>query len=122
VGRPGDPKSRRYIPVPRAANAACVARGQLYKNVVRLLHSFVHAGLNGNHRCLVLELLGPSIGYVVSNEYNEPGERLEVDTILRITKQLLQALASLHTAGYAQGGKYSTKALIWGANANRKCA
>ncbi|KAG8156637.1 hypothetical protein KVR01_013428 [Diaporthe batatas] len=73
------------------------------QHVVRLLDSFVHAGPNGNHQCLVLELLGPSVGYVVSCEYNEPGERLEVAAILRITKQLLQALASLHKAGYAQG-------------------
>lgn len=78
-------------------------------HVVRLLDSFVHEGPNGSHQCLVLELLGPSVDYLLENDFNEPGERMERDTILRITKQLLEGLAFVHSAGYAQGGKCHTR-------------
>lgn len=33
--------------------------------VVKLLNSFVHFGPNGNHFCMVLELLGPSLAQIV---------------------------------------------------------
>lgn len=80
-------------------------------HVVRLLDQFVHAGPNGSHLCLVFELLGPSVDYVVRNDY-EPDEHLEPDTILRITVQLLEGLAYVHEAGYAQGGKSHSGALV----------
>lgn len=76
-------------------------------NVVRLLDSFLHTGVtgpNGTHQCLVLELLGPSVHHVIRNDYS-PEDPLGSYTILRITRQLLQGLASVHAAGYAQGGK-----------------
>jgi hypothetical protein len=37
-------------------------------------------------------------------DYHEDGERLEAETILRITRRLLQGLAAIHEAGYAHGG------------------
>lgn len=75
-------------------------------HVVRLLDSFVHEGPNGSHQCLVLELLGPSVAYDVKNDYAD-SERIEPETFLRITRQLLEGLASVHRAGYAQGVKNS---------------
>ncbi|KAI9654945.1 MAG: hypothetical protein M1821_005698 [Bathelium mastoideum] len=50
----------------------------------------------------VFELLGPSL-IRVSADYGRHGERLKPEIILKITKQLLQAVASLHRAGYAHG-------------------
>lgn len=38
-------------------------------NLVRMLNCFVHSGSAGNHCCIVLELLGPSLSTVIA-EYN----------------------------------------------------
>ncbi|OIW34167.1 kinase-like protein, partial [Coniochaeta ligniaria NRRL 30616] len=67
-----------------------------------LLDSFIHKGPNGSHQCLVFELLGPSVDTVVA-DYSTSGDRLAASTILRIARQLLQALASMHAEGYAHG-------------------
>ena len=71
--------------------------------VVQLLDSFVHEGPNGEHQCLVFELLGPTVESVV-HDYHEGGDSLEAETVLKVTRQLLQALAALHRTGYAHGG------------------
>ncbi|KZF22461.1 kinase-like protein [Xylona heveae TC161] len=70
--------------------------------IVRLLDSFDHIGPNGSHQCLVFELLGPSVNHILA-DYNEEGVRLEIETILKLTKQLLQAISFLHRQGYAHG-------------------
>jgi serine/threonine-protein kinase SRPK3 len=75
--------------------------------IVQLLDSFIHQGHNGCHQCLVFELLGPSVDAVVA-DYHMGGDSLEASTILRITRQLLKAIASMHAAGYAHGGLLST--------------
>ena len=71
--------------------------------IVKLLDDFIHHGPNGHHQCLVFELLGPSVNSIVS-EYLEDGAQLDPDTSLKISTQLLQGIASIHTAGYAHGG------------------
>jgi serine/threonine-protein kinase SRPK3 len=76
---------------------------QVSNSIVELFDSFTHQGPNGSHECLVFELLGPSLDTVVA-DYGTLGDRLEPETILKITKQLLQAVASLHKACYAHGG------------------
>jgi hypothetical protein len=53
---------------------------------------------------IVMELLGPTLDAVVA-DYSTLQDRLEPEIILKITKQLLQAVASLHKARYAHGGK-----------------
>jgi serine/threonine protein kinase len=73
--------------------------------IVQLLDSFVHQGPNGEHQCLVFELLGPTVDFVVADYYGG-GDRLEDTTVLRVTRQLLQALAGIHRAGYAHGGLF----------------
>jgi serine/threonine-protein kinase SRPK3 len=71
--------------------------------IVKLLDDFVHEGPNGCHQCLVLELLGPSVENI-ANDYRVGGDRLEPETILKITTQLLQAVRSIHTLGFVHGG------------------
>jgi serine/threonine-protein kinase SRPK3 len=79
--------------------------------IAQLLDCFIHQGPNGCHQCLVFELLGPSVDAVVA-DYHMGGDRLEPPTILRITRQLLQAIASIHAAGYAHGGLFGTAVYI----------
>ncbi|KAK9477866.1 kinase-like domain-containing protein [Lipomyces japonicus] len=72
------------------------------KFVLQLLDSFVHAGPNGDHQCLVFELLGPSIGDVINRYIDaecDASMRFENETILRISRQLLEAVAFIHDAG-----------------------
>lgn len=71
--------------------------------IVELLDEFIHQGPNGSHQCLVLELLGPSVLQIL-NEYKGGGDYLEPETIIKLSKQLLQAIAFLHRARYAHGG------------------
>lgn len=79
--------------------------------VVQLLDEFRHEGPNGSHQCLVFELLGPSLDSVIESYRPLPWEvatvdnRLDSDVILRVSKQLLSALSSLHNKGIAHGGK-----------------
>ena len=79
--------------------------------VVQLLDDFSHQGPNGTHQCLVFELLGPTLDMVTSDysDYNDPEERLESDIVLRISEQLLDAVAFVHEAGYGHGGTTSHK-------------
>ena len=85
---------------------------QLHGNsdfIPRLLDNFTHTGPNGVHQCLVSELLGPSVDAVVA-DYHMGGDRLESETILKISRHLLQAIADAHEAGYGHRGeiKFST--------------
>lgn len=76
------------------------AKGDLgAENIVQLLDDFLHEGPNGCHQCLVFELLGPTVEIV---EYYH--EDLDSEDILKISTQLLQAVAFMHKAGYAHGG------------------
>ncbi|KAK0391163.1 hypothetical protein NLU13_0664 [Sarocladium strictum] len=70
--------------------------------VPQLLDYFTHTGPNGVHQCLVSELLGPSVDTVVA-DYHTGGDRLASETVLMISRQLLQAIAALHEAGYGHG-------------------
>lgn len=79
--------------------------------VVQLRDEFCYEGPNGNHQCLVFELLGPSLDSVIESYRPLPWDvatvdnRLDSDVILRVSKQLLSALSSLHDKGIAHGGK-----------------
>ena len=81
------------------------AKGNLgLKHIVQLLDDFLLEGPNGCHQCLVFEMLGPTVNIIV-NDYHEEGERLDTESILRISRRLLQAVAFMHAAGYAHGGR-----------------
>ena len=79
------------------------------KYVVQLLDDFQHQGPNGIHQCLVFEVLGPTLDKVTSDYggYNDPEERLELETVLKLSEQLLEAIAFVHEAGYAHEGTTS---------------
>ncbi|KAH8746901.1 kinase-like domain-containing protein [Diaporthe sp. PMI_573] len=76
---------------------------------VRLLDDFYHKGPNGRHQCLVFELLGPSLNNVINRcnplngEIRTADDRIDSHVVLRVSKQLLGALAILHAKGIAHG-------------------
>ena len=57
------------------------------KHIVQLL---VHQGPNGQHQCLVFELLGPTVASVLASRH------LETNVILRMSKQLLETIRFIH--------------------------
>lgn len=71
---------------------------------MQLLDSFSHYGPNGIHQCLVFELLGPSVDRVLA-DYHESQDNLDPATILRMSKQLLNAVKVIHSAGMCHGGE-----------------
>ena len=73
------------------------------KNIVRLLDDFILDGPNGRHQCLVCEMLGPTLNIIVNDAYEEGGN-LEVDTVLKLSTQLLEAVSFMHEVGYSHGG------------------
>lgn len=87
------------------------SEGLSAKYVVQLLDEFSHQGPNGIHQCLVFELLGPSVADVF-NYYIESaacaGKQNQDGfyplTILRLSKQLLEAVRFIHHAGMCHGG------------------
>jgi len=86
--------------------------------IIQLLDQFVHQGPNGSHLCLVFALLGPSVHNVVDScrmaaQYDgvQYHEFLKPPTILKISRQLLKAVAFMHKSGYAHGGKTNTPML-----------
>lgn len=71
--------------------------------IVKLLDTFVLQGPNGHHKCLVFELLGPTLRSMVKEEYRS---RSDVDppTILKMSEQLLYAVDFIHNNNFAHGG------------------
>jgi serine/threonine-protein kinase SRPK3 len=72
----------------------------------KLLDHFVHPGPNGKHLCLIQALLGPNLKTVLDyiNYDQDDREYLSPRTVLKISKQLLQAVASLHSVRISHGG------------------
>lgn len=71
-------------------------------NVAQLLDSFDHKGPNGQHICVVMELLGPTLFKIaeISPEY-----RLKADLARRVSGQIVNAVAYLHSCGVTHGGE-----------------
>ena len=67
--------------------------------MVQLLDNFEHEGPNGSHPCLVLELLGSSVGT------GAEAYRLPKGLAWEISKQTTQALAYIHDNEIIYGGK-----------------
>ncbi|KAL4807908.1 kinase-like domain-containing protein [Aspergillus unguis] len=70
--------------------------------IVQLLDVFHHKGPNGVHQCLVFELLGPSVDKVLW-DYNLGQDKLDPETVLRMSTQLLKAVEFIHSAGIGHG-------------------
>ncbi|KAI9147378.1 Serine/threonine-protein kinase SKY1 [Paramyrothecium foliicola] len=69
---------------------------------VQLRDCFNHHGPNGQHTCLVTELLGPSIGSAVML-YRLVEDQFRPDTILRASRALLEVVDFAHQAGVVHG-------------------
>ncbi|KAH6845669.1 kinase-like domain-containing protein [Chaetomium sp. MPI-CAGE-AT-0009] len=67
-----------------------------------LLDCFRVTGPNGTHNCLVTELLGPTVDEVLET-FKENNLTLRPDTVLRASRQLLDAVDFIHQAGIAHG-------------------
>ncbi|KFY81229.1 hypothetical protein V500_11609 [Pseudogymnoascus sp. VKM F-4518 (FW-2643)] len=70
--------------------------------IAQLLDHFIIDGPNGKHLALVFELLGPNVRTIVRAEYQDR-TNIDPETILRMTEQLLEALAFVHQTGFAHG-------------------
>ena len=69
----------------------CQNRG--YQHVVHLIDSFFHNGPNGNHLCLAMELMGPSL---LDVQKSFPRKQLSQNLGRQVAKQVLYALGWLH--------------------------
>jgi serine/threonine-protein kinase SRPK3 len=70
--------------------------------VSSLLNDFSIRGPNGNHRCLVTEILGPTVSDV---KESFDCDLLSLDIARRVTAQLALGLADIHSCGIIHGGK-----------------
>ncbi len=73
------------------------------EHIVQLLDSFCIEGPNGKHRCLVLELLGPSIPDLLDS-YLSDG-RLPAQTARSIAHQVLVGVDFLAQLNIGHGGR-----------------
>lgn len=71
-------------------------------HVIDLLDTFHHTGPNGQHLCVVLELLGPNVSSVAEDSLHY---RLDGHVARKISRQSLLAVDFLHSCGVAHGGK-----------------
>ncbi|KAK6198454.1 hypothetical protein LQW54_010283 [Pestalotiopsis sp. IQ-011] len=69
-------------------------------NVAQLLDSFVHEGPNGQHLCVVMELLGPTLPQVAQIS---PECRLKAHLVRHVSGQIVKAVAYLHSCGVTHG-------------------
>ena len=78
-------------------NRIICANATVRGHIVTLLDSFKHDGPNGEHECLVFELMGPAVEACYDPDYNPiPAKQAK-----SICKQLLTALKCLHNLGIA---------------------
>lgn len=76
------------------------------KHVLHLLDSFYVRGPNGRHICLVLNVLGSSVHSIADTSQNC---RLDGNLAHSLSRQLLQAVDYLHSAGVAHGGEFLSR-------------
>jgi serine/threonine-protein kinase SRPK3 len=69
--------------------------------VLEMLDEFEIRGPNGTHRCIVSELLGPSLATVLEET---DGCRLPSDIYRKVAAQVAQGVAFLHACGIFHGG------------------
>lgn len=73
---------------------------------VHMLDFFDIQGPNGDHKCLVYELLGPNIPDTINTHFTSG--RLPGRLAKAIAKQVLIGLDGLHQGGIGHGGKSSS--------------
>ena len=72
------------------------------EHVIDLLDHFEHAGPNGLHLCLVMELMWSDISGFIGGQYNWPEIRTTV--CKEVVKQVLKGLAILGELGIVHNG------------------
>ena len=77
--------------------------------VSSLLDEFSVTGPNGTHRCLVGEVLGPS---VLDVKESHECELLPLGIARRVTVQLAMGLAAIHSCGVVHGGKFTASEVL----------
>jgi serine/threonine protein kinase len=80
------------------------------EHVLRILDNFDEEGPNGIHKCLVLELLGPSVSDTIDARFSDG--RLPGNIAKSIAKQALWGLDTLHQQKIGHGGKSFQSPLI----------
>ncbi|KAG6888276.1 hypothetical protein C0992_008957 [Termitomyces sp. T32_za158] len=70
------------------------------KFVMTLLDDFELESANGRHRCLITEVIGPSVNQV---RFKAPGNILPTSITRRIASQSAKGLAFLHSCGVVHG-------------------
>lgn len=72
----------------------------LFENsIVGCLGSFTHAGPNGYHQCLVLELLGPNLRHFLKICPKDHPTPIHTDDICNMAEQLIRAVNFMYNAG-----------------------
>ena len=74
------------------------------QHLVTLLDRFVIQGPYGQHNCLVLPFLGPSVSNQASSYHSK---MLDPCLARRVATQLSESLAYMHSVGIGHGGKYT---------------
>jgi len=69
---------------------------------MQLLDSFFHEGLNRWYLCVVIELLGPKVSWLVEKS---PNYRLEAGLACHVSGRLVEVVAYLYSCSVAHGGK-----------------
>ncbi|CAI0651946.1 unnamed protein product [Colletotrichum noveboracense] len=98
--------------------AAGISENLRSEYIVRLLNSFYHQGPNGNHLCIVLEPMGPSLSAVLNAPFeiydplNPPLRRFAKVKIRRILRHVLLGLSFLHENGIVHGDLHSGNILF----------
>ncbi|KAF2877843.1 kinase-like domain-containing protein [Massariosphaeria phaeospora] len=94
-----------------------------YKHVVRMLDHFYHTSKNGEHLCLVMERLGPSINRVNSlyqgehfNNLGRPNDWrthfMDLSQTRDVCRQLLLAVDYIHSCEVVNGDMHSRNVLF----------
>ena len=79
-----------------------------YQHIVLLLDNFIHKGPNGEHLCLVMELLGENL---VTMRRRLQGSRFPAAFVKNVARQTLLGLDYLHTScGIIHTGMPANKA------------
>ena len=69
-----------------------------------MLDEFTIHGPNGNHRCLVTEVLGPSIGSLA--EEDQSLYMFPLAVVRKVAVQLAHAVSRIHECGIVHGGTF----------------
>jgi hypothetical protein len=100
----GSPPSSGWLSYFYLSSSKPTPRHQKCGFIPELFDEFDIHGPNGTHHCLVMELLGPSVGAVKSCPQIEGEHLLPISTARDVAVQCAKAITSLHSKGVVHGG------------------